>query len=383
MNRKERVIATLCLEEPDVVPFCEFDVSDPYIRSKLLKQTSSIGGYSFLFETTGDAYTNHMRGLEEEILIAKEVGNHMIIINDSSCVPKKFEYKVLPKYRGQVVIQDEMGRIYSEGKDGMRWYMDGIIKKPEDFEHYEFPDLDAHGRFDFVERATDLVGEEVFVCGSVHYGFGYAWELLGGLEKLLLCFHINPSFAKKLLAKINKQMIEIAKIMIDYGVDGILTRDDIAGTRGSFVSPKMFEDFLLPSIQKLAKAVKRRGAFMLTHSDGNMYPLLDYLIDAGIDCFNPIEPGPMNLKTCKEKYGDKIALWGNVNCATTLVSGSVDDTRREVMQCIEDAAPSGGYMLGTSNSIYPGCKLDNVLAMIETGEKYGRYPLQNFEMHAR
>lgn len=83
----------------------------------------------------------------------------------------------------------------------------------------------------------------------------------------------------------------------------------------------------------------------------------------------------MNLKICKERYGDKLALWGNVSCATTLISGTVEDTRKEVVKCIEDAAPGGGYILASSNSIYPGCKYENVLAMVETKEKYGRYPL--------
>ncbi|MCK4243860.1 hypothetical protein KAX03_03240 [Candidatus Bathyarchaeota archaeon] len=94
-----------------------------------------------------------------------------------------------------------------------------------------------------------------------------------------------------------------------------------------------------------------------------------------LDCFNLIEPELIVFKTGKEHYGDKLALWRNMGCATTLISGTVEDTRKKVMKCIEDAAPGGGYILASSNSIYPSCKYENVLAMVETKEKYGRYPL--------
>jgi len=376
VNSKERVTAALCLEEPDKVPNCEFLLTDPNIRSIVLKRDST-GHFMTLFKGADDAYTRHLKSLEEQVFLMKELKMDMVSFSDAGCVPKGFRYKVLPDYRDKKVVQDFMGRIYVQGSDGQRWYKDGIIKQPEDFEDFEFMDLDAPGKFDVIEKAVEMVGDEMFILGTVHWGFGYAWEIVGGLEKLLLLFHTNPVFVKKLLYSFNDYMVEVAKKMIDLGVDGILTRDDLAGERGSFISPKIFDEFLLPIIKNLAKAVKSRGAFLLMHSDGDMYEIINNLLNSGVelDCFNPIEPELMSLKTCKERYGDRMALWGNVSCASTLVRGTVEDTRKEVIKCIEDAAPGGGYILSSSNSIYPGCKYENVITMIETKEKYGRYPI--------
>jgi len=375
MNSKERMIAALCLEEPDKVPYMD-TITSIVIKDRILKKSST----SSLFQTVrrqapSDAYTAHMKNVEENIAISKAVGMDTVIINDSECVSKGYKYKVLPDPQGRLIIQDQMGRIYLEGEGGERWYKDGIIKKPEDFDNYEFPDLEAPGKFDVIKKAVDLVGDEMFIIGSVHWGFNYAWELVGGMEKLFLYFYLNPGFAKNLLNKINKYMVEIAKIMMDLGVDAIHTRDDLAGTDGSLFSPKIFDEFIMPLVHNLTNTVKKRGSFLVMHSDGDLYQILEKLIDAGIDCFNPVEPAVMDLKTCKERYGDRIALSGNVDCATTLVNGTPKDTREEVKRCIEVAAAGGGYVLSSSNSIYHGCRFENYVAMIGAKEEYGYYPL--------
>jgi uroporphyrinogen decarboxylase len=45
-----------------------------------------------------------------------------------------------------------------------------------------------------------------------------------------------------------------------------------------------------------------------------------------------------------------------------------------VKDTIRKAAPGGGYILSSSNSIHPGCKGENVVAMFQTARKYGVYP---------
>jgi uroporphyrinogen-III decarboxylase len=75
----------------------------------------------------------------------------------------------------------------------------------------------------------------------------------------------------------------------------------------------------------------------------------------------------------KKDYGDQISLKGNVNCATTLSFGSVDDTVNETRYCLEVAKGKTGYICSSSNSIPSSVKPENYKAMIETIEKYGKY----------
>lgn len=106
-------------------------------------------------------------------------------------------------------------------------------------------------------------------------------------------------------------------------------------------------------------------------------PLIDMIVDSGIDCLDPIDPtAGMNIAEIKKKYGQRIALKGNVDCAQTLTFGSVEQTIAESKRCIQLAGPGGGYIFSSGNSIHSAVKPENYAAMMETHKKYCNYPIQ-------
>ena len=107
-------------------------------------------------------------------------------------------------------------------------------------------------------------------------------------------------------------------------------------------------------------------------------PILEYWIDCGIDCIDPIDPlSGMDLALVKQKYGHRICIKGNVDCTKTLVYGTGQAVEEEVKACIRQAARGGGYILSSSNMIHSGVKPENYVAMIEALRKYGQYPIQH------
>lgn len=81
----------------------------------------------------------------------------------------------------------------------------------------------------------------------------------------------------------------------------------------------------------------------------------------------------MDLKRVKEYCGDRICLLGNIDCGDLLSSGTEEEVEAAVIQAIEDAAPGGGYVLCSSNSIHPGVRAENFVAMIKAAKQYGVY----------
>ena len=105
--------------------------------------------------------------------------------------------------------------------------------------------------------------------------------------------------------------------------------------------------------------------------------VLDLIIDSGIDCLDPIDPvAGMDIAMIKAKYGDKIAIKGNVDCAETLTFGSVDDVIKETLDVIRKTADGGAFILSSSNSIHSAVKPENYLAMVNTIRAYGKYPIK-------
>lgn len=115
---------------------------------------------------------------------------------------------------------------------------------------------------------------------------------------------------------------------------------------------------------------------MLFHSDGNVTPLLDDLVDLGINGLNPIQPPVMDIDEVKKKVGEKVCLLGNIDMVNTLPHGTVGDVKREVVDRIKTCAPGGGYVIMSSHTIQSNTPVENVLAMVETAHKFGKYPIQ-------
>jgi uroporphyrinogen decarboxylase len=110
------------------------------------------------------------------------------------------------------------------------------------------------------------------------------------------------------------------------------------------------------------------------HSDGYLWPILDDLVTAGIDGWQGIQPRiGMDMKLLKERFGDRLCLFGGVDI-DTLVRGTPDDVAAQVDYAIAHAARDGGLVLGSGNTIMPGVRPENFQAMLDTTRRLGAYP---------
>ena len=170
--------------------------------------------------------------------------------------------------------------------------------------------------------------------------------------------------------------IEMAKEAAKRGAKIAYTGDDFAYNSGPMCSPATFRRIFAPAMKRCIQAYKEIGLYVIKHTDGNIMPIIDMIVDAGFDCLDPIDPiAGMDLAYIKQTYGGRIAIKGNVNCASTLVSGTVEETVAETKQCLKTAAPGGGYILSSSNSIHSSINPENYVAMLNTLKEFGNYPI--------
>jgi uroporphyrinogen decarboxylase len=83
----------------------------------------------------------------------------------------------------------------------------------------------------------------------------------------------------------------------------------------------------------------------------------------------------MDIGEVKAKYGDRVAIVGNIDLDYTLTRGEPAEVDAEVKARIKAAGPGGGYIISSANSLTDYCKLENVYAMAAAVKKYGKYPL--------
>ncbi|MCM8784879.1 MAG: hypothetical protein NC827_00830 [Candidatus Omnitrophica bacterium] len=191
------------------------------------------------------------------------------------------------------------------------------------------------------------------------------------LESIIL----KPDWIEIYLDYRTKWTIEFIKEAKKHNADFILGGGDLADKNGPVYNPNVFRKFLMPRYKKILDVCKSLGLFYVYRSDGNTRPLWNmWFLEIGFDGYGEIDKSAgIKLKELKEKYGEKITLVGNVDCAKTLVYGNKDQIYEEVKECIEDAARGGGYILTSSNSIHYNVPAKNFIYMVEAARKFGKY----------
>jgi uroporphyrinogen decarboxylase len=115
----------------------------------------------------------------------------------------------------------------------------------------------------------------------------------------------------------------------------------------------------------------------MLHSDGNVMSLMGDIVGLGFDGLHSIQPSSgMDIVAVKRQWGDRICLMGNVDLDYLMTMGTAREVEAEVKRLMREVAPSGGYIMSTTNVLARYVLPENALAMYSAAEKYGRYPIR-------
>lgn len=276
---------------------------------------------------------------------------------------------------GPDTYRNEWGMISEDSGEEHTVPLPGPVQSMEDFRQYAPPDLHAPGRYASIERLVTRYKGNLAIGVHLNDVISIPRNLMG-FENLLLAFAEQPELVQALIDLSVDANLEMAKEVARRGVDFVFTGDDYASHLGPLISPAMFREFCYPGLKRLFTGIKQLGLPIIKHSDGNLMPLLDMILDCGIDCLDPIEPtAHMDIEQLKRTHGHQVALKGNVDCAHTLTFGTEAQVVQETREVIRRAAAGGGLIVSSSNSIHSGVKPGNYLAMWNAIRMYGTYPI--------
>jgi uroporphyrinogen decarboxylase len=275
---------------------------------------------------------------------------------------------------GDTSFRDEWGCVREETGDVLPAVTRTPIEDIANGQDFRFPDPEAPGRFRSLERAVARLGDERAVVLNVRDGFSDLRDLLG-YENALMALMTEPDQCKALLDRVVDYNVALAQVARERcGVQIVATTDDVAYPSGLLVRPAIYHEVLAPAFRRAMEGFKTEGFLCIKHSDGDVSVLIEFWIDAGIDCLDPIDPaGGLDLGAVKRAYGQRICLKGNVDCSGVLCTGSQEEIEKAVVDCLQAAAAGGGYILSSSNTIHRGVKPENFRAMLEALWKHGEY----------
>jgi hypothetical protein len=203
-------------------------------------------------------------------------------------------------------------------------------------------------------QMRQAIGEchEVGLVPVVQLGgtLSYAWRT-AGFETFLSALHIAPELAGAILQRTVARQRACAEAIADCGFRVVMFSDDISGNQGLFISPSQFRAWILPGYRRILEPLVQAGIQVVFHSDGIVLPVLDDLISCGIAAYQSIEYGLNDLCQIVARYGDRLSLWGNVNC-DVLHAGPVEALPTLVRECLAAAGDFPGFVIGTDNSVF-------------------------------
>ena len=340
MNSAERVMCALRGGEPDRIPHFEW-IIDQKVRHAICPGS------------TTEEFTVRM-GLDAMLTAPDYLSTQV--------APQRFK--------------NEWGIVVERGEEQHSTVVEAAIRTLADLQGYHPPDPAAPYRFDSLKKLVAKYKGQYAIGVHLNDVLSIPRNLMG-FEELMMAFAMEPELVSGLIEMSVDLNIQLAAEAARHGADFVFTGDDYSSSQGPFMSPNTFRELMYPGLLRVVKGFHDHGLPVIKHTDGNIMPLLDMIMSTGIDCLDPIDPlGGMDLAHMKQTYGRQVALKGNVNCATTLVTGTVAEVVRETLNVIKAGSAGGGFILSSSNSIHSSVNPANYLAMLSTIKAYGQYPIR-------
>ncbi|MBN2073098.1 MAG: hypothetical protein JW770_04040, partial [Actinobacteria bacterium] len=290
---------------------------------------------------------------------------------------KVFAWKFEKVDASKGLYRDQWGALVHFTTNALGHSVDYAIKVENDIDNYIPPDPDEEWRYESLKKYVKRWKGERAIIAHVTDVFDIARESFLGDESYYMSMITNPDLIDRINEIVLDYNMRYIKNQIELGADVLAITGDFAITKSSMVSPDHTARFLTPALKKQVDLGHGLGVPVFKHTDGNIWNIIQLLVDTGIDGLHPIDPmAGMDLAEVRAKYPD-LCLMGNVNCGATLSWKSPGEVREEVKECIRKAGYGSGYICMSSNSIHSSVKPENYVAMVEAIREYGKINWQN------
>jgi hypothetical protein len=222
---------------------------------------------------------------------------------------------------------------------------------------YEFSEKRLGGSWLSEAQAQRL--QDKVICVNIPGGFDEPRQLLGEEGLCLACYE-QPELVHDILQTIGDTAFRVLeRVSAAVQVDVLSVHEDMAGKAGPLVGPKQVLEFIKPYYRRTWDMLQERGTRIFEQdSDGDMNPVIDAFLEAGVNCMYPMEPAAnMDIVKVREKYGRRLAFYGGID--KHVIRRSKEEIVRELEYKIPPMVKSGGCVLALDHRIPNGTPLEN------------------------
>lgn len=247
----------------------------------------------------------------------------------------------------------------------------------KDLSSFPFPETSFPYRPKALPRSVQRLRDHGYCVGGnlPHLGgelFEAAWRLRG-LQNFLMDMVRRPDWADYLLDRLTELACRNASALANAGVDVLALDDDVGMPETMFISPDTWRRFFKCRLARIIQAARSENPELavLYHSDGTIYPIIEDLMEIGVDAINPVQPDHMDPKVLRQRFGNHLTLWGTVGRHTTFSHGSPESILKEIQFRLKSLGRRALVLSPAYDIDEPDIPTENLQAFFEGIREYG------------
>jgi uroporphyrinogen decarboxylase len=196
------------------------------------------------------------------------------------------------------------------------------------------------------------------------------WETswyMRGMENLMCDMMSGDPMAEALLDRVTDISVKRAESFARAGADALFLGDDVGMQHTIMMSEGLYDEWLKPRLKKVIDAARaiKPDILVFYHSCGHVTELIPYLIEAGVDVLNPVQPECMDFAEIHRRFGDALSFHGTIGTQSVMPFGTPEEVRRKVFENLDIAGEQGGLYVCPTHLLEPEVPVENVVAYVQ------------------
>jgi uroporphyrinogen decarboxylase len=351
---------------PGPVPFFEL-FADPGMVETVLGEKFPINLHRYIEEPTLALSDEELpaltHSLDMYVRFCREMGYDYVFMVTGFSLKRSFK-----------VTGDTAGA--QNWPDGSRYWQDettGPIQSWADFEAYPWPKIEELNHL-ALEYVSSVLPDGMKLAAFMFGGVFEMSSWMMGLQPFSYALFDQPDLVEAICNRVGElTSASAAQAAAIDNVEMVYFSDDLGYFSSTLISPVALRKYIFPHYKKVSQAVRGAGKLLVYHSCGNMYNVMDEIIDEiGIDAKHSFEDKILPVEEAYRRWGDRIAILGGVDM-DLLGRGTEEEVRKRVREILEVCGVKGtGYGLGTGNTAANYIPRENYLAMLDEGRRWNR-----------
>jgi len=248
-------------------------------------------------------------------------------------------------------------------------------KSVEEVFCHDWPSLDW---WDYSAIEHSIEEENQKEPRAIMYFAGGTFETpwyLRGMEKFMVDLYENPQIVDAICGKVEEfyrmralRVINVAPGMIDMIGSG----GDIGTQRGMMMNPDIWRQRIKPYTGRLISVFKKMGLATFYHSCGSLVPVIDDLIECGLDILDPIQVTAEGMKPEElyPQFGNRLSFHGAIDEVNLLPNASASEVYEETRRIIGILGKNNGFIVAPSHMVQGDTPPENVVAIFDAARSY-------------